>query len=379
MLNPEFWHQRKVMITGCTGFKGAWLSIWLHKLGACVTGFALEPDGERNLFRQCRLDRFVNTIYGDVRNYGKFKWALEEASPEIIIHMAAQPIVRESYRNPLKTYATNVMGTVHLFEAVRKVNDHKRQVLAVLNVTTDKCYENREWIWGYRENEPLGGSDPYSSSKACSELVTSSYRNSFFSSERYAEHGVAVASARAGNVIGGGDWAADRLIPDCVRAVMEGRPLELRYPDAVRPWQHVLDPLYGYMLLAEKLATVGPEFAEAWNFGPGEDELQTVEWMAGRFCKAWGEGVSYRNQDNRPELHESRLLRLDCSKAMGRLGWRSLWHAGQSVDKVVEWTKGYMQKEDPYDICLRQIEQYTNELADNSHSNQLMYQEARRT
>ncbi|WP_261301685.1 CDP-glucose 4,6-dehydratase [Paenibacillus andongensis] len=358
MYDLGFWNGRNVFITGNTGFKGAWLSIWLHRLGSRVTGYALEPDNEWSLFRQSKLDRHIPTVFGDVRDYEKLKRAIGQVEPEIVIHMAAQPIVRESYRDPVGTYSTNVMGTIHLLEAVREVNARKKSIHAILNVTTDKCYENREWMWGYRENEPLGGYDPYSSSKACSELATSAYRCSFFPPERYAEHGVAVATARSGNVIGGGDWAADRLIPDCVRAIISGQPLKLRYPEAVRPWQHVLDPLYGYMLLAERLVKEGPEFAEAWNFGPRDDDMRTVEWMAGHFCKTWGGGASYGLPADRPELHENQLLRLDCSKATGRLGWHPRWNAGQTIDKVVEWTKQYMQREDPYDICLRQIDQH---------------------
>ncbi|WP_159886802.1 CDP-glucose 4,6-dehydratase [Paenibacillus puerhi] len=362
MVKPEFWNRRSVFVTGNTGFKGTWLSIWLHKMGANVTGYALEPvKNELNLFQECKLDKYIHSIYGDIRDYAKLKRAIEETSPEIIIHMAAQPLVRESYQNPVETYCINVMGTVHVLEAVREINKNERKILGVLNITTDKCYENREWVWGYRENEALGGYDPYSSSKACSELVTSSYRSSFFQQDSYSEHGAAIASARAGNVIGGGDWAKDRLIPDCVRAIMNGQNLELRYPEAIRPWQHVLEPLHGYMQLVERLVDGGQEYAEAWNFGPGEDDMRTVEWMARHFCEAWGDDASYRILKKRPTLHENTLLRLDCSKAMSRLGWRPRWNADQAIIKVVEWTKLYLQREEPLEICLRQIDQYLSQ------------------
>ena len=252
-LNRNFWRGRRVFLTGHTGFKGAWLSLWLTDMGALVTGYALEPPTDPSLFCLTGLERRMCSVRGDVRDAAALRTALLEAQPEVIFHLAAQPLVRESYQDPAGTYAINVMGTVNLLEAVRAAGC----VRAVVNVTTDKCYENREWVWGYRENEPLGGYDPYSSSKACSELVTAAYRNSFFSPAEYAHHGVAIATARAGNVIGGGDWAADRLVPEILRAFLTGRPAVLRNPCSIRPWQHVLEPLKGYLLLAEKLVAHG--------------------------------------------------------------------------------------------------------------------------
>jgi CDP-glucose 4,6-dehydratase len=275
--------------------------------------------------------------------------------PDIVIHMAAQPLVRESYRYPVETYSTNVMGTVSLFEAVRKCGG----VRAVVNVTTDKCYENRESARGYRENEPLGGYDPYSSSKACSELVTSAYRSSFFNPRDYATHGVGVASARAGNVIGGGDWAQDRLIPDCVRSVLKQEKIFVRSPRAVRPWQHVLEPLSGYLTLAQRLHEEGASFAEGWNFGPNDSDARPVEWVVRRFCEAWGPGAAFEI-DRSEHPHETNFLKLDCSKADERLGWAPRWNLEDAIDKVVEWTKAYRENGNLREACLRQIDEYEN-------------------
>ncbi|UUZ96878.1 CDP-glucose 4,6-dehydratase [Paenibacillus sp. P25] len=356
----SFWNRRKVFVTGHTGFKGAWLTLWSLALGAEVHGYALEPpEDEPNLFRLAGLEARMTSTYGDIRDERKLACALAEASPEIVFHLCAQPLVQESYSDPVETFSVNVMGTVHLLEAVRTAKRDKSPVRCVINVTTDKCYDNREWVWGYRENDPLGGHDPYSSSKACSELVTSSYRKSFFPPEQYTVHGVALATARAGNVIGGGDWAKNRLIPDCVRALLAGGVIELRNPDAVRPWQHVLDPLYGYLLLAQQLYLSGPSVGEAWNFGPRDEDARTVEWMTSRFCEAWGEGASYRIAPPDFRWHEHRLLKLDCSKAHNRLGWRPRWNAEQAIARVVEWTKRYLHHEDPYEICLSQIRAFT--------------------
>jgi CDP-glucose 4,6-dehydratase len=278
---------------------------------------------------------------------------LQESQAEIIFHLAAQPIVRDSYRNPVETYAVNVMGTVHLLEAAR----YCPAVKAVVNITSDKCYENREWVWGYREVEPMGGYDPYSNSKACSELVTASYRASFFNPTDYSTHGVALASARSGNVIGGGDWAADRLIPDCVRSLLRGEKIRIRNPLATRPWQHVLEPLGGYLLLAQKLYEEGPDFAEAWNFGPEDSDARPVEWIVKEICSRWGEEAGYEI-DRGDQPHEARYLKLDCSKAKSRLGWYPRWNLEQALEKVLEWVRAYRQGGDLRETCWKQIREY---------------------
>ena len=357
-----------MFLTGHTGFKGAWLSIWLNSLGAEVTGYALRPPTTPSLFRLCRLDRIMRSIIGDVRDTRRLEAAVLGVKPDIIIHMAAQAILRESYKTPRETYETNVMGPVNIFEAARKCT----RLRVLLNVTTDKCYENTERLRGYREGEPLGGYDPYSNSKACSELVTAAYRSSFFNSKDYrlkagrrkgrVEHGsahhVAVASARAGNVIGGGDWASDRLIPDIIRAALKGEKVRIRNPRAVRPWQHVLEPLNGYLLLSEKLHTCGPRCAGAWNFGPDAGDARNVEWLAARMFRKWSSAPGYSIDKGR-HPHEAHYLRLDSSKARRELGWTPRWNAGMAVDKIIEWTLAYQRGEDILETCLRQIREYS--------------------
>lgn len=354
-MDSIFWKGKKVFITGHTGFKGSWLSLWLHSMGAKVTGYALNPPTEPSLYELCRIYEMVNPVIADIRDGEKLGKTIQAASPEVVIHMAAQPLVRESYKNPVDTYATNVMGTVNLLEALRKCDSVK----AIVNVTTDKCYENKEWIWGYRENEPMSGYDPYSSSKACSELVTAAYRNSFFNPRDYAGHGVAVASARAGNVIGGGDWATDRLIPDCVRAILKNEKIIIRNPYAVRPWQHVLEPLSGYLALAQKLYEDGPKYAEAWNFGPNDEDAKTVNWIVRELCVKWGEGTSYEI-DKGKHPYEAHYLKLDCSKAKAELGWHPRLSLEKAIDSIIEWTKAYKENEDLRVKCLKQIEEYSN-------------------
>ena len=349
----DFYRGKKIFITGHTGFKGSWLCLWLHHLGAEVTGYALEPPTDPSLFVACDIVRIINSQNGDVRDAVALTKAMQEAQPDIVIHMAAQPLVRDSYKVPVETYEINVMGTVNLLEAVRQTPS----VRAVINVTTDKCYENKEWLWGYRENEPMGGYDPYSSSKACSELVTAAYRSSFFTPEKYNKHGVALASVRAGNVIGGGDWATDRLIPDCLTALSEGRNIVIRHPEAIRPWQHVLEPLYGYMLLAKKLFNEGSVFAEAWNFGPPQTDAKSVGSIAEKMCEVWGGGSSV-SLDNNPHPHEAMYLKLDCSKAASLLNWHPLWSIDDAIKKIVEWAKAYQQDADMNQICLKQINDY---------------------
>jgi CDP-glucose 4,6-dehydratase len=355
MIDHDFWNGKKVFITGNTGFKGSWLSLWLHTLGAEVYGYALEPPTDPNLFGLCGLNDLVRTTIADVRDLAMLRDELTRAEPEIVIHMAAQPLVRDSYMIPVDTYAINVMGTVNLLEAVRACPS----VRAVINVTTDKCYENREWTWGYREYEPLGGYDPYSNSKACSELVTSAYRSSYFNPEEFQRHGIALASARAGNVIGGGDWAADRLIPDCIRALLNGEKVLIRNPHSIRPWQHVLEPLSGYLFLAQRLYEDGCRYAESWNFGPADVDAKTVEWIVQKICTLWGNGAAYQiDKGNHP--HEAGYLKLDWSKANARLGWHPRWTLEKAIDKTIEWASAYSDNADLREVCRTQIEEYTN-------------------
>ena len=357
VIDTDFWKGRSVFLTGHTGFKGAWLSLWLNKMGASVTGYALSPPTVPSLYELCRVGELTTSIIADVRDLSSLKAAMIQAQPEVVIHIAAQALVRDSYQMPVETYATNVMGTVHLLEAVRYCGS----VRAVVNVTTDKCYENREWAWGYRENEAMGGYDPYSSSKACSELVTAAYRSSFFTpSCSYAltsSPAVAVATARAGNVIGGGDWGKDRLVPDCIRAFLKGEPVHLRNPDAIRPWQHVLEPLSGYMLLAQRLVQDGAKFADAWNFGPEDQDARDVGWVVASLCKKWGSGAEYTIDDG-IHPHEATYLKLDCSKARAYLNWRTRWNLDITIDAIVRWTKAYQDGTNLRQVCMKQIDEY---------------------
>ncbi|MDU4961139.1 MAG: CDP-glucose 4,6-dehydratase [Sporomusaceae bacterium] len=356
-MDQKFWRSKRVFVTGHTGFKGSWLCLWLHSLGAQVTGYALTPPTQPSLYEVAKLEKLVDSVIGDVRDYPHLCAALQAAQPDIVVHMAAQPLVRESYKQPVETYAINVMGTVHLLEAVRQCGSVK----AVINVTTDKCYENKEWVWGYREDEPMGGYDPYSNSKGCSELVTAAYRNSFFHPADYGRHGVAIASARAGNVIGGGDWAADRLIPDCIRSLERGEPVLIRSPHAIRPWQHVLEPLSGYLLLAEKLYTDGVAYSEGWNFGPDDSDAKPVEWLVERMCELWGGDAGYTLDDGE-HPHEAHYLKLDCSKAKMRLGWQPRWGIATALAKTVEWSAVHRSGGTMRDCCFNQIAEYENSL-----------------
>ena len=351
----KFWKGKRVFLTGHTGFKGAWLSIWLDSLGAKVTGYALKPPTNPSLFDLARLDRRIKSNIADVRDAARLKKAMLAARPEIVIHMAAQPLVRESYRIPAETYETNVMGVVNVLEAIRACPSVK----AAVNVTTDKCYENKEHARAFREEEPMGGYDPYSSSKACSELVTATYRNSFFNPADFKKHGVALASARAGNVIGGGDWAADRLIPDMIRAALKGEKVRIRNPRAIRPWQHVLEPLAGYLSLAEQLYKHGPKYAQAWNFGPEAGDAKDVEWIVKRLFGSWPEAPGYTIDKGR-HPHEAHYLKLNSSKARRELGWAPRWHIGTAIDKIIQWTRAYKAGEDMREVCLKQIAEYNN-------------------
>ena len=346
LVKTSAWKGRRVLVTGHTGFKGGWLSLWLHQLGAEVTGFSLPAPTKPSLFEQIRLAELVNHIQGDVRDMDAVEAAVNAARPEVVFHLAAQSLVRYSYDNPIETYATNVMGTVHLLDACRRAES----VRAIISVTSDKCYENREWVWPYRESDPMGGHDPYSSSKGAAELVISAYRRSFF------ETGARIASVRAGNVIGGGDWATDRLIPDIVRAMISGeRPL-IRNPDSVRPWQHVMEALSGYLLIAERLLEERREFANAWNFGPSEDDAKPVAWIADRMLEMWGAEGWDRPAGEQP--HEAKLLKLDCSKARAALGWRPRLSLEKALEKVVDWHKSVADGDDAREVSLRQLREY---------------------
>ena len=352
-MSPSFWRNRKVFVTGHTGFKGSWLSLWLKKLGAHVTGFALEPPTTPSLFQVANVAQGMRSIIGDIRDANTLIDAMRTAAPEVVVHLAAQPLVQYSYTHPVETYATNVLGTVNLFEAVRQ----SPTVRAVVNVTTDKCYENQEWVWGYRENEPMGGFDPYSSSKGCAELVTAAYRNSYFNPAHYTEHRVAIASARAGNVVGGGDWGANRLIPDMLRAIVAGESVLIRSPHAIRPWQHVLEPLSAYLLLAEKLHTEGVPYAEAWNIGPADDDAKPVAWIVEQIAQSWGIGASWQLDPN-PHPHEAHYLKLDCAKARSRLGWHPRWSLSEALNSIVAWHKAHQSGADMQQMCLEQILTY---------------------
>ena len=352
-MNVAFWHGKRVLLTGHTGFKGSWLSLWLQSMGAKVVGYALTPHTNPSLFEVANVSSGMTSIIGDIRDLATLQKVFAEHKPEIVIHMAAQPLVRYSYLEPVETYSTNVMGTVNLLEAIRQT----KSVKALVNVTTDKCYENREWAWGYRENEAMGGFDPYSSSKGCAELVTAAYRNSYFHPEKYHEHGVAIATGRAGNVIGGGDWAEDRLIPDTMRAIVSGQPVNIRNPHSIRPWQHVLEPLSGYLLLAQRLYEEGPAFAEAWNFGPNDDDAKPVDWILDKLTKTWGDGASWQ-LDNGEHPHEAHYLKLDCSKAKSRLQWQPKWSLAKAIEEICVWHKAHAAGADMQAMCLHQIKQY---------------------
>lgn len=347
------WNGLRVFVTGHTGFKGSWLCLLLNHFGARVSGFALPPPTDPSLFEAAQIGDIVESIIGDVRNYEVLSAALRAANPDIVFHLAAQPLVRYSYDHPVETYATNVMGTVHVLEAVRTLGT----VRAVVAVTSDKCYENREWVFPYRETDPMGGHDPYSSSKGCSELVAAAYRASYFSPSRLSEHGTGLASVRAGNVIGGGDWALDRLIPDLVRAFEKGEAPVIRSPGSVRPWQHVLEALVGYVSIADRLLGGEARFADAWNFGPADEDAKPVGWIVDRMAKAWGVERGWRDwQGETP--HEAGLLKLDCSKARAELGWRPTLTLDQAIDSIVAWHKAVGAGEDAREVSLRQIRDY---------------------
>ncbi|HXI13998.1 MAG TPA: CDP-glucose 4,6-dehydratase [Thermoanaerobaculia bacterium] len=337
VLSSSFWSGKRVLLTGHTGFKGSWLAMWLTSRGASVTGFALPPPYEPSLFRTVDLASSIESIEGDVRDLDALKRVVRSSKPQIVFHLAAQALVRASYESPVETYATNVMGTVHLLESVRQCEDTR----AVVIVTSDKCYENREWVWGYREEDPMGGHDPYSNSKGCSELVTAAYSKSFFNGSPAASS-ARVASARAGNVIGGGDWAKDRLIPDIIEAFSQQSPVVIRSPKAVRPWQHVLEPLSGYVLLAEKLWEGGEDYTGGWNFGPSDADARPVDWIVERLRTIWGDGASWK-LDGKQHPHEAHLLKLDISKARSLLRWRPRLELGTALEWTAVWYREFLR------------------------------------
>lgn len=347
------WQGRRVFLTGHTGFKGSWLALWLSTLGAQIRGYALDPCTEPNLFHLASVGKVVEDIRGDVRDYAKLEASMTEFGPEVVFHLAAQPLVRRSYADPVGTYGTNVMGTVHLMEAIRKTPS----VRAVVCVTTDKCYQNQGWIWPYRETDPLGGYDPYASSKACAEIVSAAYRTSFFPIEQQHEHRVALATARAGNVIGGGDWSEDRLIPDLVRGFRSGQPVLIRRPNAIRPWQHVLDPLQGYMMLAEELLAQPARFASAYNFGPSDEDLWPVERIATDLVRMWGQGASWI-RDVVPSVHEDHVLRLDASRARVELGWQPRLRIESALEWTMAWYRAWNQGSNMAEFTEKQIVEY---------------------
>ena len=342
-----FFKGKRVFLTGHTGFKGSWMTLLLQALGAEVTGYALTPDQEQNLFDSAGLVNKMTSHIGDIRELSALRDAMKKADPEIVIHMAAQALVIESYKNPVNTYETNVMGTVNLLEIVRQLPN----VIVCLNVTTDKVYKNNEWLWGYRETDSLGGHDPYSNSKACSELVTQSYRDSFFADSK-----TILATARAGNVIGGGDWSPNRLVPDFIRSIQSGEQVVIRSPKAVRPWQHVLDCLGGYLHLIWQLST-NKELESSYNFGPDNDNVRTVESLIDKVCKSWGESASYRIEGNEV-FHEAGLLRLDISRARKELLWQPKWGMEKTVSQIVDWYKAFSEGQDALELSQKQINEF---------------------
>ena len=352
-MSINFWQNKKVLVTGHTGFKGSWLSLWLQYLGAEVVGLALDPPTQPNLFSIAGISKNMTSLIGNVCDFELMKNIQNKYKPEIIFHMAAQPLVRFSYNNPIETYATNVMGTVNLLESIRQTGSNAK---AVIIVTSDKCYENKEWLWPYREHDRLGGYDPYSNSKACAELVTAAFRSSYYNFQ-VSPDSVGIATVRAGNVIGGGDWAADRLIPDIIRSLNNNEEIIIRFPHALRPWQHVLEPLHGYMQLAEKIYDHPYEFGEAWNFGPNEPDVRSVSWVTEKIIRLWGSPTSWRTTTNQL-FHEAGYLKLDSTKAKARLEWQPKWNIEKTLQETVNWYRAYQLDHNMKEITLAQIKNY---------------------
>jgi CDP-glucose 4,6-dehydratase len=351
---PNIWHNKRVFLTGHTGFKGGWLALWLASKGAQVRGYSLDPSTQPNLFTAARVGSLIEDIRGDIRNASALDAAMREFAPEVVFHLAAQPLVRFSYEDPIGTFETNVIGTARVLDAVRRTTT----VRAVVSVTTDKCYENKEWLWGYREIDPLGGYDPYSSSKACAEIVSAAFRQSFFPTTDIANHHCGIATARAGNVIGGGDWSTDRLIPDLVRGFLADEPVHIRRPHAIRPWQHVLEPVFGYIQLAEHLLSDDPaRYATAFNFGPSEDDAQTVGWIVQRMAHLWGGNATWV-LDQDPSVHEAGYLKLDASRARAELAWHPRLQLDTALQWLVAWYKAWQSGDDMHRFTLQQIADY---------------------
>jgi CDP-glucose 4,6-dehydratase len=356
VVDKNFWKGKKVFVTGHTGFKGSWLSLWLQHLGAEVIGISLDPPTQSNIYEQANVAEGMLSLREDIRNGEAIKQLFQRHKPEIVFHLAAQPLVRYSYHNPVETYQTNVMGTLHILEGIRSIDTVRSAVM----ITTDKCYQNKEWVWGYRETDSLGGHDPYSSSKGAAELLISSYRDSYFPMEEYKKHKTAIASARAGNVIGGGDWATDRLIPDIIRAFQNGKKVVIRNPASTRPWQHVLEPLSGYLKLAELLYKDGFQYADAWNFGPRDEDARPVQWIAKKMAKQWGGGADWIVNSEKI-FHEANYLKLDCSKAYTKLKWKPKWNLDKALSNVIRWHKIEYKQGDCRKICLEQIVEYISD------------------
>ena len=356
-VNKDFWNGRRVLITGHTGFKGSWLTLLLQHLGAEVIGISLDPPTTPSLYEQANVAKGMISLRQDIRDGEAIKKLFQQHKPEIVFHLAAQPLVRYSYREPVETYETNVMGTLHILEGIRSIDSVRSAVM----ITTDKCYQNKEWVWGYRETDALGGHDPYSSSKGAAELLISSYRNSYFPQDKYSEHKTAIASARAGNVIGGGDWAEDRLIPDIIKAFKNNEKAIIRNPKSTRPWQHVLEPLSGYLKLAEQLEKNGDQYAEGWNFGPAEIDARPVQWIVEKMAKLWGENANWIN-DKSEHPHEANYLKLDCSKAHMKLNWYPRWDLSETLLRIVEWHKLKDAHNNYRKLCLTQINDYMKDM-----------------
>jgi CDP-glucose 4,6-dehydratase len=351
LMDKKFWKGKRVFLTGHTGFKGCWMSLWLSSLGAVVKGYSLSPVASPSLFQVANIEGVIDSTIGDIRDINKLKKSMVSFKPDIVIHMAAQPLVRYSYQNPVETYEVNVLGTVNVLEAARLCDNLK----VIVNITTDKCYKNKEANISYKEDDPLGGYDPYSSSKGCAELITSSYRNSYMQSK-----GIGLASVRAGNVIGGGDWADDRLIPDILRAFEKNEPVSIRNPESVRPWQHVLEPLSGYIILAQKMYGNPDRYSEAWNFGPIDDDARPVSWILNRMINKWGGSGWVTDKDSHP--HEAMYLRLDISKAKKNLGWEPVWDLDEALDSIISWHHEYLCGKDMRSFSLDQIHKYQSDM-----------------